>query len=566
MASGRSFADPLSSSMQFTAYDLARGLGDLLFYRLPYFALPQVLHELTHQWCFNSVVGRTITYLLFRAQREAALGDPHGRVWREASRAELIQQILLPLAEGMALFAEHDLYPGSFESTARPLLACAPLVATLDPEKGVNLYDNLSRKILAARMRPLHWDRKASLLLEPLNSYASPYSLGYLTVKALQVKVAQRDERLRDSDLFLQVLHGYFYEDWDLVAELLAEDFPKHDVDAQERLLGYLGNRLDGFAEAVDSGALDDFIARSVNPSYQRQLFRCDISGIGHGFWVYEFKLPVNGAGRSRLEALMQDALDLALIHDERLGTLVTTQLFINASAQVITLGGADVAAKRLPYHLMLMMDDTVPSAALPYSGTLPDGWVGTLRVVVALFVEQASLIVLMFDGEKLVADVGLEQLRKRTAADNSRLLDLIANPMLDPRQRSEIGALLREIVKECVGEAGVRRRHAIHHQIDTIYLSALDFVHKRRGAAAEIVSKLPQHTLSDLLNDDVELVESVAIASLLAASPFVLAEPPTDPAKMCEHIRVANRQLARLFGFLPIIVGRNNNPIYSAV
>ena len=439
MASGRSFADPLSSSMQFTAYDLARGLGDLLFQRLPYFALPQVLHELTHQWCFNSVVGRTITYLLFRAQREAALGDPYGRVLREASRAELIQQILLPLAEGMALLAEHDLYPGSFESTARPLLACAPLVATLNSEKGTNIFDNLSRKILAARMRPLHWDRKASLLLEPLNSYESPYSLGYLTVKALQVKCAQRDERLRDSDLFLQVLHGYFYEDWDLVAELLAEDFPEHDVDARERLAGYFRNRLDGFAEAVDSGALDDFIARSVNPSDQRQLFWCEISGIGHGFWVYEFKLAINKDGRSRLEALMQDVLDLALIHDDRLGTLVTTQLFINASAQVITLGGADVAAKRLPHHLMLMMDDTLPSAVLPYSGTLPDGWVGTLRVVVAFFVEQASLFVLMFDGEKLVADVGLEQLRKRTAdnSDDFRLLDLIANPMLDPRQRS---------------------------------------------------------------------------------------------------------------------------------
>jgi hypothetical protein len=38
------------------------------------------------------------------------------------------------------------------------------------------------------------------------------------------------------------------------------------------------------------------------------------------------------------------------------------------------------------------------------------------------------------------------------------------------------------------------------------------------------------------------------------------------DPAKMREHITVANRQLARLFGFLPIVVGRNNDPIYSAV
>lgn len=571
MAGGRSFADPLSSSLQFTAYDLARGLGDLLVHRLPYFALPQVLHELTHQWCFDTVVGRTVTYLLFRAQREAVLGDPHGRVWREASRAELIQQILLPLAEGMALFAEHDLYPGSVECTARPLLACAPVVADLselsDPEKRANIFDNLSRKIFSARMRPVHWDRKASLFLEPLTSHSSPYGLGYLAVKALQVQGAQRDERLGDSDLFLQVLHGYFYEDWDLVGELLVEDSVEHDVDTPERLLRYFGNRLNGFAEAVDSGTIDDFVVRSVNESHQRQMFRCEVNGIEHGFWVDEFKPPKTGAARARLEALMQDALDLAAIKEDRLGTLVSTQLFIKISAQFITLGSADIAAKRLPHHLMLMMDDTLPSAILPYSGILPDGWTGTLRVIVALLVEKASLVVLMFDGKSLVADVGLDKLRRRIArvSGKSLLLELIANPMFDPRERLKIGALLREIVEECVGDTGVVR-HAIHDQIDTTYLSTLDFGHKRRGATVEIVSTLPQYTLSDLLNDDVELLGSVAVASLLAASPFRLAEPLTDLAKMREHITIANRRLARLFGFPPITVDRTSDPVYSTV
>ena len=88
----------------------------------------------------------------------------------------MIQHILLPLAEGMALFAEHDSYPGSVESTSRPLLACAQLVtfglSESDFQKPRAVYDKLSEKLLAARIRPAHTDRKASLLLEPLSSHA----------------------------------------------------------------------------------------------------------------------------------------------------------------------------------------------------------------------------------------------------------------------------------------------------------------------------------------------------------------------------------------------------------
>jgi len=566
MANDRSFADPLSSSVLFTAYDLKRGLGDLLVQRLPYIALPQVLHELTHQWCFNSVVGRAITYLLFRAQREAALGDPKKRVWRDANRAETIQHILLPLAEGMALFAEHDLYPGSVESTSRPLLACAPLVhfTLSDPQKPRPKWDNLTEKLLAARMRSAHRDRKASLLLEPLTSHASPYGLGYLTIKALQVQGAQREQRLLDSDLFLQVIHGYFYEDWGLVAKLLAEDSANED-DAPQHLLRYLGTRLDRFAQSIDSRAIDAFIDRCLNHSKQRPIFECEVNGLDYSFWVDEFETSPVNEGRSKLTALMQDALDLLAINDGRLENLVPTQLFINASAPLITLGGADVVARRLPHHLMLMMNDAVPSAILPYSGMLPVGWEGTLRVVAALIIEHASHIVLMFDGEKLVGNVGFDALRKRLP-DHQNHLDLIANPMLDPRERSEVGSLLREVIQERVGDISVRCQDEIGYEIDSIYLSAFEFMHGHRGAAASIIATLPRHTLLDLLNNNVELAESAALASLLSASPVMLSRSPTDPAKLNEHITIVNRQLAPLFGFPPIAVSQTNDLLYSAV
>lgn len=567
MASGRSFADPLSSSVQFTAYDLKRGLGDILVHRLPYHALPQVLHELTHQWCFNSVLGRTITYLLFRVQRDATRGDPDGRARRDAMRAELIQQILLPLAEGMALFAEHDLYPGSVESTARPLLACAPLVAYngAQSEQPFSPFDNLSQKLSAARMRPSHLDRKASLLLEPLSSHASPYSLGYLTIKSLQRQGAQRDERMLDSDLFLQVVHGYFYEDWNFVAELLDDDVAVDEVAASQRLLDYLRDRLDQFAQSINGAAIDAFIDRSIHPEKKGPQFECEINGLEYGFPVDEFEPPAHASGRSRLEALMRDALDLAPIQEEGpLSTLVSSQLFIFAAAQVITLGGADVTARRLPHHLMLMMDDELPSAILPYSGTLPVGWEGTLRVVAALVVEKAALTVLMFDDEKLVADVGLDRLRSRMSGDLP-LLDLIANPMLDPRQRSEMGGLLRMIMRECVGEIAVGDA-ALAGDIDSVYLSILDSGHGRVGSATAVISSLARRTLLDLLDDDLRLVESAALVSLLSASRLVPARLPADRTTLAEDIAVVNERLAPLFGFPPMAVTGIDNLTYSAL
>jgi hypothetical protein len=350
----------------------------------------------------------------------------------------------------------------------------------------------------------------------------------------------------------------------ELVTELLADDFAS-EVGSLEHFLSYIGNRLNRFAQSIDSLAIDTFIDRCLNQSKQRQLFECEINGIDHSFWVDEFETSTINDGRLKLKELMQEALDLSVISDKRLETLVGTQLFINASARLITLGGADVPARRLPYHLMLMMDDTLPSAILPYSGTLPAGWEGALRVVAALFVEHASLIVLMFDGENLVGNVGFDELLKRHP-DHHLELDFIANPMLDPRERSEVGSLLREVIQESVGDISVRGRLEIDDQIDSLYLSTFDFTPGNHETAASIIATLPRRTLRDLLNDNLELVESAALASLLSASRIALSQSPVDPAKLREHITIVNRQLAPLFGFPPIFISQTNHLIYSAV
>jgi hypothetical protein len=86
------------------------------------------------------------------------------------------------------------------------------------------------------------------------------------------------------------------------------------------------------------------------------------------------------------------------------------------------------------------------------------------------------------------------------------------------------------------------------------------------RRTAASIIATLPRCRLLDLLNGDLDLSESAALASLLSASPIGLSQSPTDPAKLSAHITIVNRQLAPLFGFPPIAVSQANDLIYSAV
>lgn len=73
-----------------------------------------------HHWCFQSAVGSTLSLLYLRARRtalvisvqeEKSTPASDSDVVEDLGRYELVVNLLRPLAEGLALFAEFDVVP-----------------------------------------------------------------------------------------------------------------------------------------------------------------------------------------------------------------------------------------------------------------------------------------------------------------------------------------------------------------------------------------------------------------------------------------------------------------------
>lgn len=554
----RSFADPISSVLNLSAFELARGLGDIMLQRYPYFALPQLLHELTHQWSFNTAVGHAIVSLLFRAQRQAALTVNPEQAALDYARADLIQQIMLPLAEGLALIAEHDLVPGPHESTARPLLAVAPLVVYglgKDPPAGA-LFPHLARKLGAARLRSAHLDRKSSLLIEPISSAVSPHAIGYLATKSLQMQAAQRDERLLDADLFLQVAHGYFYDDWELVALLLDDDACFDTLS--NRLLSYFSSRLARFPDTVNPRAVDEFMQRLINVTGTRQLFEVEVCGLSHGFWVDSFGAPPLELGRVRLTNLMQDSLDTSDINDDCLGTLISLQLFMSAAANVVTLAAADMFGRKRPGRISLTQsEESLLGIHLPMDCKLEDGWEGWLRVIVVLVVELGLPSILVFKGEEIIGDLFLSH-NQQKYPDNG-MLKMLALRFIDPQRRQLAAAVLRDLLSPHEQELDAHRAN-VTASLDDVYGHIL----YSTGSGVCIVDELAKVTDRSLLSafqGDITLVEAAARISLsISGVPYSRSEVVT----LASHIGRINKLLKPLFGVAPISHLYESGPVVS--
>ncbi|MFE7836510.1 hypothetical protein ACFU53_10770 [Streptomyces sp. NPDC057474] len=278
------------------------------------------VHESTHHWCFNSIVGNALFALAARAESNAqayllrraatperdqspeldAVGEALGAVVEEQGglgcngapltdeerdvdpwlvlddvvRLQVTVRLLRPLAEGLALFAEHDAVPrvnsrvGShlakdlafyFEGVTGLISGNVVIepFATLAAAGGVLRDSRLSADGLAS---------KASLLAQPLSSGAQGYLPGYLTIKSIWWQLSRQDARLAtETDLVLTYLRSYFYEDPGLVALLLAPPEPDPVVSAN-RIADHLARRLADIERvtADDVTAFEDSVLQYV--------------------------------------------------------------------------------------------------------------------------------------------------------------------------------------------------------------------------------------------------------------------------------------------------------------
>lgn len=223
------------------------------------------VHEFTHHWCFDSVVGAAVStvarraeltsfaLLLSRSARtdddldllrqlvEAMIGHPRdGLCGQDESRLraalagdvlriETTLAMLRPIAEGLALFAEFDAVSRILSDAWSPL---PPVLATYFagladerhrsmPQPAGIMY-SAGDVLRAYRLLPETVEKKADLLTGALaTEYDGGYLAGYLSVKNMWRHLCGKQQRLRgETDLVLAFLRSYFYDD-PLLTELI---------------------------------------------------------------------------------------------------------------------------------------------------------------------------------------------------------------------------------------------------------------------------------------------------------------------------------------------------------
>lgn len=252
--------------------------------------LMSFLHEAAHHLCFRQTLGNILGGSVVCASGAAyrTLVAESGRSGSGASfaweafdhhaRARGATALLRPLAEGIALFAEFDLFSGS-QSTIQSDVYMAATRLFVDPASGP-LGTSEIRAAYAAgtatddelvaatglamanllaneRTEAAAVDRKVDLLLQPLSPAAGGYLPGYLTVKRLYWQSLLGEHRLmNEPDLFFQYLLSYVYGD-PVLAALLIDPSASPD-QALQRFANRLHQRLRDLPDVV-TGHLDLF-------------------------------------------------------------------------------------------------------------------------------------------------------------------------------------------------------------------------------------------------------------------------------------------------------------------
>jgi hypothetical protein len=258
---------------------------------LPLSILPTFLHEATHHWCFSSRVGTALSVLAMRGRLRALQAtEATNRREREdleidaaedLTRAEVTRELLKPLAEGLATFAEFDVLP-TLRAPAIPaplrwaVQICARDLVSLPrgSQEWVSRRNEATmetaKALLTVRTDFAVRNRRIDMLQQPLSCSNAPidhpsrgkegYLAGYLTIKSFWRRLALVNPKLQMADFYLLFLYEYFYEDAELTRLLL-----DRNLRAPESLAPITYHIRDRLLEPVEKAVIDEFCARMMD-------------------------------------------------------------------------------------------------------------------------------------------------------------------------------------------------------------------------------------------------------------------------------------------------------------
>ncbi len=208
-----------------------------------------IVHELTHHSSLNTPVGTSLSALA--VSHTSVLGVQSGKnsvAWiaKDAVRHALMERLLRPILEGLALFAEFDAISRDAPiatwsmQTAAVLFSKREMYAAMT--RGEDCLCPITRKLESLRVSAPIVRRKKELLCRSLADNEG-YLLGYLLIKMIWNDLVARSRMFSHSDTFLAFLNNYFFDDFRL-AELLVPMSPQEHDDDLDMLPIYLHNRL----------------------------------------------------------------------------------------------------------------------------------------------------------------------------------------------------------------------------------------------------------------------------------------------------------------------------------
>jgi hypothetical protein len=330
----RSLLDPLSNTPVLRYGHLADGAAGFTTGVLPLSSALTFLHEFTHHWCFDSVVGEAAylsTMKAGRIARSSFFQDSKpsrrercihsGRTIRSHCALRLLQ----PVTEGLALFAEFDSFPRTgYPSPPLEWVTRCFVRQELEPHE---LLPECLRLLDTARRNRGTVERKCGILVSPLFTDARGYLAGYLMVKKLWSTAASEIEVFRWGDVFLEFCKRYFYEDWELVDLLLGSAYSAPEDDAR-LVSAHIQDRISRFA----LWKVDADLQRFFYPQPETETVFGDDGSVQYRLDRVPALSPKAERGRLRL---LQECADLAT---EKEGMLGLRQLRARSVAPVARL------------------------------------------------------------------------------------------------------------------------------------------------------------------------------------------------------------------------------------
>jgi hypothetical protein len=266
---------------------------DLTASRLPEHLWHPVVHEFTHHWQFFGPVGHALNVLYLKHCQqvvEAAVNEaPVEQLLALTRNALFVNNVVLaclkPIAEGLALFAEHDLEPSS-EQVESSVLSWSRILftdqsglsGTSQDETMRQLDERMERFMRSVRLSVGGVDRKADLLAERFDEAATTldaendawecYLGGYLYMKALQRAKLRADSRLFSGCLLMMLVETLIFNDYALVDVLLDSLDSKYShTDVASRITNVINHRLRELLAGDLSAMLDEITARALGES-----------------------------------------------------------------------------------------------------------------------------------------------------------------------------------------------------------------------------------------------------------------------------------------------------------